>query len=696
MEEITLCLRQEESVQVDRNGVYTTTLAHPIEVRPGDEVTVKSVFLDTSDIITIPEEGQVVTLKGCKYMIDYNINKFYDYDASNTVVAGGGVEYMATIDGTPAVVTNVGTNDAYWLANAITNASHRPYFILNFNAIPLTKGRGGARYGGNVTIQYTDPNDPDLTPYGASTTLHIASYQEDRYTRHNPIPVPSQARKADPTEFFTLKVASIDGSAQWRVDPTQELFELNIKEIFQSFPTNQQIQPITPTGGTHEIDPQIFTWSMTIPGGDYTPQEIAAVLTSGLVPIEKNGASSANYNHGTAGAWSAADTEFPTQSPLLTTVLQNEYELSLKDTGGYTNTQIFINASMTDPLNEGSLNDKAGTIATQFRTDAMKGDFNPAGYTPPQDRFIGTNQISVSFDENERKLKFDILHFPVYVNSTVSGSTTNEDAQPGVQYNDLTAGYVGNADSGLVKAYSGIAFTEMSPQSFWEGSLGFQDNLIHVIPNSAKCNTPSATTVNNSFTIDNFISGKTFTEAAATLSVPVVTTSALQYTGGLPGLFATPVSQTPAGTPIQVTVADVDAVFATKVYNDNIQESGYFLVDITNNFQMDFVSESTASQISSNPTNGKDTMSIVSRYYTQGNFVTDQGAGSIVYTHSGRPQNITSLGVRIKNPDGSFVDSSILGSKNTVFLSIQRAKNIHTGGAPKEIIEDFEPTTQKE
>ena len=695
MEEITLCLRQEDSVQVDQNGVYTSTLAHPVEVRPGDEVSIKSVFLDTSDVITIPEGGQVVTLKGCKYMIDYDINRFYDYRVGNTAVPAGGEDYMMLVDGTGDDAGFGGSNDAYFLANAISNATHKPYFVLNFNAIPESKGRGGARYGGNVRIQYTDPNDPDATPYGASTILPIASYQEDRYTKHNPIPVPSQARSAHPTDFFTLKVASVGGVAQWRVDPEQELGLLNIRSIYQTFEDGFPNQPITPASGTHEIDPQIFTWQMTIPEGNYTPQEMASILTAGLVPIEKNGASSTNYDHGATDNWSAANTIFPTQSPFLTTALQNEYELTLLNKNGYTNQQIFINAAMVDA--DGNLDALAGTIANQFRLDAMKGEFNsnPGSYVNPIDRFIGTNQLSVSFDENEKKLKFDIMHFPIYTNSTTDASgDVNPDAQPGVQYNIQAAGYAGNIPTGLAKAYSGIAFTEMSPQTFWQGSLGFDNNTIHIIPNSASCNTPAAAGgVKNSFTIDNYVSGQTFTEAAATLDVPVVPSSAPQYTGGSKGAFASPIQS--GG--VQVSISDVNAVFADKVYNDDIQTSGYFLIDIQNNFQMDFVSEKTASQISSNTTNGKDTMSIVSRYYTSGNFVTDQGAGSIVYTHSGRPQNLTQLAVRVKNPDGSFVDPSILGERNTIFLSIQRNKNIGTGGAPAAVLEDTLPVkSQKE
>ncbi len=133
MEEITLCLRQEDSVQVDQNGVYTSTLAHPVELREGDEVSIKSVFLDTQDVIHVPVEGLPIELRGCKYLVNYNINQKADYQALNTTYPAGGVHPLSTYAPTeqPMVYKNVlyndptalipvttvtGDNDLYWLA----------------------------------------------------------------------------------------------------------------------------------------------------------------------------------------------------------------------------------------------------------------------------------------------------------------------------------------------------------------------------------------------------------------------------------------------------------------------------------------------------------------------------------------------------------------------------------------------------
>ncbi len=689
MEEITLQLRQAESNDVQQNGVYSTTLAHPIELRPGDEVSVKSVFLDTTDVISVPTEGLDVSLTGCKYLVNYNINQQFAYrTGTNSLSAYGTVP-----DGTGPTPTT-GDNELYWLADAMASTAHTPYFIQNCNVFPATKGRGGKRYGGvDVPIEFTNPAFPDK-PFAGKGTLHIASYQEDRFEKHNPIPIPSQDREANPSAFVTFTCASVGGVKQIRVDPLFSLVPFNIDRIEFVNPREYPNQPIQPDQNTYQISPQYFTWNATIPGGDYTPTEIAALLNDKLTPVELLGPTSTNYSiESGTDTWDGANTKFPTQSPFLETILQNRQRLITQAAAdGNTHEQCLINASRKNLTNPSVLADNAGAIPRKFFLDAMVADFKTTPFTPPVDRYIGTNQISMSFDENERKLKFDTLHFPIYVNSTspeAAPTTFNNDAVPGIQYNELpfVDGETNvNAPSGMAKAYSGIAFTAMSPPSFWSQQLGFENNTISVAQNVVSCDFPSdAFAVPNSFQIDNAIPGRTITEAAATLSVPVVTSSAPQYTGGPNGIFARPLfSSGTAGSGASVSTPDTVAVFASKTYNDSIQDAGYFLVDVSHNFNTDFVAGKIERPLTQGAgTTGHDTLSVVSRYYTANNFVTDQGAGSIVYTHSGAKQNLTDLAIRIKNPDGSFISESTLGDKNSVFISIKRAKQIVDVDAPE-------------
>ena len=65
--------------------------------------------------------------------------------------------------------------------------------------------------------------------------------------------------------------------------------------------------------------------------------------------------------------------------------------------------------------------------------------------------------------------------------------------------------------------------------------------------------------------------------------------------------------------------------------------------------------------------------SIVGKYYTQGNFLQDDGSGSISYTHVGVPQMINQLDVRVLNADGTVPARTDIGDNNSVFVEIIKA-----------------------
>lgn len=713
MEEITLQLRQTDASDITQNGVFSTTLNRPIVLEEGDEVSIKSATLNViGDTIHIPEGGLDVSLVGLKYLVNYNINRNMKYAAHNTVYPGTVsplLDYTNFVGTTPPGSSATGDNALYWLANAHKNTNaHTPYYMVNVDVFPLTRGRGGARYGGQVVVNYTSPDDP-TNILGQTVSVHIPSYRESEFRKHNPIPIPSQARKANPTEFVTIKCAQIGGVPSISVSPDQDLEPMNIKSV--AFPLDERhypVQPITPAAGDYEIDPQQFTWTATVPEGDYTPQEMSAVLTNLLVPLQVNGAVSSNYNHEISGGttWDSAAMKFPSSSPFLESVLQNEKATAAKNTADTDNVMCFTNASIQKSATDPTLKTTAGQVVQEFELAAMKADYiapNPSTltpYNPPVDRWIGTNEVSISYDEDQNKMKFDTIHFPIYTNSTgTTAGSLNADAKPGVQYNELAANNPNadaNADTGLVTAYSGVAFVAMTPSSFWEDQLGFSNNNVVVNPNSASVNfRKDMAGVLNSFTIDNVIPGQTITEGLASLDVPVVNSSDRQYPPGgatdpvsFNGAFARPIADLVGdpGTGTQVTTADTVAIFGGKTFNSQLETSGYFLIDIANNFQTDFVAGRVTTQQSSTATNGHNTMGIVGRYYTSNNFLTNQGSGNIVYSHpeGAKPQLLTDLAVRIKNPDGTFISETILGAENTVFLTIQRAtKSVNEPSPPK-------------
>ena len=190
--EITVMCRQVESTDVVQNGVYNTTLDRPVMLEAGDTVSIKSATLNVvGDTIIIPEGGLNVELQGLKYLVNYNINRYYNYRAGNSIsdgIVAPLMTYGNAAGTTPSGSAATGDNELYWLANAHSDsAAHTPYFLLNIAVVPSSKGRGGKRYGGgDLLIRYTDPSTPDQI-LKTKATIHIASYQEVRFQKHNPI-----------------------------------------------------------------------------------------------------------------------------------------------------------------------------------------------------------------------------------------------------------------------------------------------------------------------------------------------------------------------------------------------------------------------------------------------------------------------------------------------------------------------------
>jgi len=100
--------------------------------------------------------------------------------------------------------------------------------------------------------------------------------------------------------------------------------------------------------------------------------------------------------------------------------------------------------------------------------------------------------------------------------------------------------------------------------------------------------------------------------------------------------------------------------------NTNIADEGYFLVDVESSFRQDLVGGKGITS--------KATQSIVNRYYSDGGFTSDQGAGSIAYVHEGEPQLLSSMQVQVRNPDRTFVQETVLLPKNSVFMEIIKAR----------------------
>lgn len=358
-------------------------------------------------------------------------------------------------------------------------------------------------------------------------------------------------------------------------------------------------------GETYAV-PHVKPFSTTLAAGIYTPIEIGELLTTEFVKLDKDGAIGNNL----------AGDVYPVNNAMLTTVAQNN--------------KVATDAGVTFAYMKAD-----GTKFIRYNNVAkMK--------TDSEDRFVGSNQVQLSFDDEHKKMSFPELHFPIYVNETAA----ENDALPGLKYDT----------HGLTKKYGGVAFTSMSPPDFW-ANLGFENMCV------AETQISTALAVNG---VAGF--------GANVRPFSISGTDGVNYTNGFSSLD-TPVKKStafrkpnPGG---EVSTAATRPVLGTKTFKNDYSNEGYYYVELNMGVQQTLLGSRGDQGFNSNKIH-----SIVGTYFQSNNFTSDSGSGSIAYVHRGEPQMISNIGVRILDCDGQVPDNDLIGQHNTVFLElIKREQN---------------------
>ena len=671
-------LRQDAATSVrqlpdgrQQNGVFKSTLDRPIMIDNGDQITIKGVYLDTS----ASSAGEIhiqndldASITCAMYLQNYNLDQNYAWQQQNPPT--GDLENKLRIypqHDTKGYADGAfrGDNQLWWLSQASEAAGGTNWAVTGVNIIPIIKGDALGYYGG-VTLnwEYT-PLTPGALPYSAVAQTPMGGVQRRKY--------------------------------KWQEFNAEKLWHLNIQCKGSATAPELRLVPgdsgitkashianvdFTPYQGIINNDekyytPQQFTFPFTIPAGDYTPTELTQFINNLVSNAESTGMASDAYGND----MSLPGEEFPVMSPFMTTILKNYQEL--QDIGQAQQPvvqidQVFVGATgqtgtqTVTPFTKYNLN---GTHYFQYPIETMKLERSTSPNRPSLDRWVGTNQIDFQLDPGLNKIKIATAHFPIYGNSTSTGitpTTRKYDAVPCVAYNDGstipplsgtdTPVFISN--TGLPLRYGGIGILAMSPSSFWYDNLGFGDLLVKPVFNAkivaprTDPGVPSQVPADfNSFTIE--------------------TSNGVNVTGGFPGLdigvqhhedfYSQPIYNNFAGDggDTFISTSDTTSLFATRVYNTAVADEGYFKIKIGNNIRQNLVGGRLVSST--------DTQSIVNRYYTANSFTSDQGAGSIVYTHSGDSMMLSDFNVEVTNPDDSFVDPHILQPRNTIFLEVVKS-----------------------
>jgi len=705
---IILSLRQQESNSVQRNGVWETTLDHPVLLEAGDTVQVKSVFLDTvADTIELDEDTEI-TMTALLYLCNGRTDQVWPYnnaanwpnyatpvlrqyfDAPNNNTASGPV--FPVLDGGGAGTNGThpmnGDNELWFMSSTHTVAAGSTnWSISNVEITPINKTSQTRDFGG-LTIHFRHKTLAPGSPY-IVTPCKITAARDFKWTSVNPFALGIQCTGTAIGPDCTL-VEDIEYLNTWGIE---------------SVNFTQYQQQLTP--GEKYVSPEYATIKFTIPAGTYTPPEIAKEINNAVGNLQNTGGASVDYQ-GAESATIPDAIQWPSMNPFLTTILKKTQELQDRDSSNLYDLELaFVNADErygSGPYLDINGRNNGGELYFRYDIAQMQAENNTggAGLGYPLDKFVGTNQFSMDFDEVENKLKITQCHFPLYVEETsgqengvpgvawnkggANGMKLNPDPNPGTN----TAQFVGS--TGIQAMYSGIVFTGLEPAEFWN-NLGFSD--ITVTPNFNKKmrigggtvgNPPvdayggdggNATlpTDNNSYTLKVDI-GRNTTAGYDGLDLPVqhintFTRDAKDFKGqySVPRFVKQRTGNLGSDAPyddVYVATNDVRSIFSSRTLNTNIADEGYFLVDVESSFRQDLVGGKGITS--------KATQSIVNRYYSDGGFTSDQGAGSIAYVHEGEPQLLSSMNVQVRNPDRTFVQETVLLPKNSVFMEIIKAR----------------------
>ena len=313
-------------------------------------------------------------------------------------------------------------------------------------------------------------------------------------------------------------------------------------------------------------------------------------------------------------------------------------------------------------------------------------------------QFVGANQVVLDYDDATQKFFFEFLHFPAYTSSNVEGTITIvRPLNPG-DYNEYkNPDMFSGVSINVANKNGGIYFTKLTaketltgkPQNgFFSEVLGFDTALTNKDgSHNNNCILTRVTTATQN------ADGHTFTVNSVQSSIPNyqdeprdgfqtvgafvgIDTVVNKTSGKADGTSARPLPLTPTtlanqganGNQVN-SYADATSDKTTPIVAKSSLLAGsakvtfgYYLVEVGAQFQNQFITPDE---------NRGNVVSIVSRYYELNSFTSATATDSVIYTHKGEPQLLSSFRCRILDSDKNLATN--IGSDNTLFLEVIKA-----------------------
>jgi len=565
-----LKLRESEASTKQSNADFKVELNRTMKLCEGDELSIKSVYLDTiasgGELIELDDDVSI-EMEMVRYLVNQPSDQVYPAPNAATRMK----EYVPVNAG---VAAN-GDGKKYIACKRATT----PANVEKIKKVEYNVPHRSNRMVGGLTLQFS------YTRIDGSTGTHSIRIKREKANFY-----PKDGKQED----VGIKIA---GESFVLTSPSREVIK---KHGIDPASVNIIYETIKPAVGEVVAEPIIYKFSMTLPKGVYAPTQIGAMITDKMTAIDSSG----QIGNNPAGGL------YPVNNPFLGTIIQ----------------QTQAEANLFFCREDGAQLIKYNQFAVGQLAE-----------TANQDRFLGASQVALEYDTDHKKMEFSILHTPIYVNHTGAGN----DALPGLEYTTY----------GIDNKYSGVAFTSLSPQNFWN-KLGLDNCTTSYTSGDTVINDAGGIMGANIFPITmSLVDGESTTGGFESIDTPVQKNADFRN---------------PHGTG-EIATNETEPIFGDIVFANNYANEGYYFVELSLG-----IKQSLVGGYGSNGFNSSKIHSIVGTYFQNNNYTTDSGAGSIPYIHKGEDIMISGIGVRILNSEGQVPQDNEIGEHNTVFLQLTK------------------------
>jgi hypothetical protein len=675
--------QQDNTATVHQDGDYTTSLKRPVIIEKGDELILKSCFVDNriSNSKSIVVKGDVLPNGDISDSMTVNVGiGYYKTDIlgtwekiatkQTTEYTEGRIIRKTRVDNSNDPRLGVFTGRPFVACEPLKDPDTTLVDVNSFTLFVDFK-IPDVPYGGKVptftlTLFYPIAAGQPLKSFNVTfrTAFHEQGlkngfFRQDTRTGRLVLTlndtVLSQLvknRDISSTIGFPFYVQKPPAGSTLN-DTIVDLAKNNGN--FQSVQSSPHTEGVNGTFTNYENEV-----SFTIPVGVYDPNVITQLINEKMVSIQVDPSQTGN------------DFEI-TENPLLKTMQQ----IRLRE-----NKQLVF----YDPTD----NDRKFVINTS--ADAQ-GDPELLNY------YIGTSQFGLSFNESSGKMEIIAMHnslfsglFKEETNSVVPTNTVFAPEVRIIRNEALVSGVdgCGQPDQDASQAAAtkfvankncGIYLTKLEPQEFWYGansSMGFDENIF---PSFAQFNKvfktedltatgqpkPIITSNEKVYMPNNLTEGINITSDECGLDELIVKRLSAVRTNGAYvqtsfNSFDIQTAMIPSNQ-IFSDIVGVNSIQATNPVGSSILEaSPYYKISVDLGIKSDVRGNG----------NGNTISSIVSKYYSQNSYTSAYSEGSIGYVHqSDEPVVLNDIRVRILNNNNEL--SKGIGDNSSVFLQVSKA-----------------------